>query len=143
MDFAVREVSALDTRPLRQAVLRPHQTLDELAGHESENAFAVGAFDGDELVAVGFVVPEGDPPGSWRVRGMATAPEARGRGAGAAVLDALVRQAIERGASRIWASVRTPAQSLYARAGFSVTSDEFELPDIGPHVLMERRAASA
>jgi ribosomal protein S18 acetylase RimI-like enzyme len=136
--FDVREISPAESRPLRQAVLRPHQTLEDLASHESGDAFAVGAFEDEALVAVGLVMPEGDPPGSWRVRGMATAPEARGRGAGAAVLEALVRHATEAGATRIWASVRTPAQSLYMRAGFRVISDEFELPEIGPHVLMER-----
>lgn len=132
----VREIPIAATRPLRQAILRPHQTLDELAAHEPPAAFAVGAFDGDDLIAVGFVAREGGP-GSWRVRGMATKPEARGRGAGAAVLDALTAHATEQGATRIWCNARTPARSLYERGGFQIASDEFELPDIGPHYVME------
>ena len=138
--MVVREIPVAETRPLRRSVLRPHQTLEELAEHETDGAFAVGAFDGDELVAVGFVAPEGEP-GAWRVRGMATAPEARGRGAGTAVLEALVAHAAGHGATRLWANVRTPAQSLYGRAGFVVSSEEFELPEIGPHVVMERPTA--
>ena len=133
-----REVPIADTRPLRQAVLRPHQSLEDLAAHEAPDAFAVGVFYGDELISVGFVVPEGGP-GDWRVRGMATAPAARGRGAGAAVLDALVAHALAQGAQRIWCNARTRALSLYERAGFRVASDEFELPEIGPHHVMERR----
>jgi uncharacterized protein (TIGR02453 family) len=70
---------------------------------------------------------------------MATAPHARGRGAGTAVLDALVRHAAGRGATSVWANARTPAVSLYERAGFTVASAEFELPDIGPHVRVELR----
>jgi len=136
-ELAVREISLADSRPLRRSVLRPHQSLEDLAEHETPGAFAVGAFDGDALVAVGFVAPDGEP-GAWRVRGMATAAEARGRGAGTAVLDALVEHAVGQGAIRLWANVRTPARSLYERAGFAVTSDEFELPEIGPHVVMER-----
>jgi ribosomal protein S18 acetylase RimI-like enzyme len=134
--LAVRPVSLAQTRALRHAVLRPHQTVEELAAHEPANAFAIGMFEGDDLVAVGFVGPGGGP-GAWRVRGMATAPHARGRGAGTAVLDALVRHAVAQGATRVWCNVRTPARSLYERAGFTVASDEFELPEIGPHVLME------
>ena len=42
-------------------MLRPHQTLEELAAHESHDALAVGVHDGDELIAVGFVVREGEP----------------------------------------------------------------------------------
>ena len=125
------------TRALRQSVLRPHQTLEELAAHESPEAYAVGAFDGEALVAVGFVVPEGEP-GEWRIRGMATLPEARGRGAGSAILTALVEHAESNGASRIWCNARVPAISLYARAGFGVESEIFEPPEIGPHVRMGR-----
>jgi hypothetical protein len=32
-----------------------------------------------------------------------------------------------------------PAASLYERAGIRVVSEEFELPHIGPHVVMETR----
>jgi ribosomal protein S18 acetylase RimI-like enzyme len=135
--IAVREVQIADTRPLRQAVLRPHETLEELASHEPPGAYAVGAFDGDKMVGVGFVGREG-PPGSWRVRAMATVPEARGRGAGRAVLEALVEHAVANGATRIWCNARSPARALYERAGFVVASDEFELPRIGPHFVMER-----
>jgi predicted GNAT family N-acyltransferase len=58
-----------------------------------------------------------------------------------AVLESLVRHAVDRGASRVWCNARTPARSLYERAGFSVVSEEFELPDIGPHLVMERKIA--
>ena len=134
----MREVPVAATRALRRSVLRPHQTEDELAAHEPAQAFAVGVFDREQLVAVGFVAPDGEQ-GGWRVRGMATAPAARGRGAGTVVLDALVRHAAANGATRIWANVRTPAITLYERAGFEITSQEFELPQIGPHVVMELR----
>jgi GNAT superfamily N-acetyltransferase len=129
-------VEVEQTRRLRQAVLRPHQTLEELARSEPADAFAVGVFDGDELIAVGLVAPDGQP-GGWRIRGMATAPLARGKGAGTAVLQALVRHASAHGARRVWCNARTPARSLYERAGLRASSDEFELPHIGPHLVME------
>jgi ribosomal protein S18 acetylase RimI-like enzyme len=135
-EFDVREVPLADTRALRQQVLRPHQTVQELADHEPAGAVAFGAFQGSELVAVGLVGPDGEP-GDWRVRGMATAPQARGRGAGSAILNALVQHAIAHGATRVWCNARTPALNLYKRAGFLVASDEFEPPDIGPHYRME------
>jgi ribosomal protein S18 acetylase RimI-like enzyme len=137
-DLAVFPISPRQTRPLRQAVLRPHMTLDELSEHESEDAHAVGAFSGQELISVGFVAP-GGPPGAWRVRGMATAPQARGRGAGSAVLAALLAHARAHGATTIWCNARVRAVSLYQRAGLSVTSEQFEPPGIGPHVRMEWR----
>ena len=99
-------------------------------------------FANDALVAVGFVAPEGGP-GAWRIRGMATAPAARGRGAGAAVLDALVSHALGNGATRVWCNARDAARAFYERSGFRVVSDEFEVPEIGPHYVMERTSAHA
>jgi len=133
----VRPVSLAHTRALRQAVLRPHESVEDMAAHEPADAFAVGAFDGQELIAVGFIAPEGGP-GSWRIRAMATQEHVRGGGVGRAVLDALVRHALAEGASRIWCNARSPARSFYERAGFRITSEEFELGEMGPHFVMER-----
>jgi GNAT superfamily N-acetyltransferase len=116
-------------------VLRPHLTIEEMVGSEPPDAFAVGGFEDEKLIAVGLVGPDGDP-GWWRVRGMATAPEARGRGAGSEVLAALFEYAREHGAVGVWASVRVPARTLYERAGMRVESEVYELPKIGPHVIM-------
>jgi GNAT superfamily N-acetyltransferase len=131
-------VPLAQTRALRRAVLRPHEPREALLAHEPPGAVAFGVHEGGELIAVGLAGPDGTP-GGWRVRGMATAPQARGRGAGAAVLDALVAHALANGARRVWCNARTPARSLYERAGFLVVSGEFELPQIGPHLVMELR----
>jgi ribosomal protein S18 acetylase RimI-like enzyme len=137
-DLHVRAVALERTRELRQVVLRPHETVEAMAFGEASGAFAVGAFLGEELVSVGIIAPDGEP-GGWRIRGMATAPGARGRGAGSGVLEALLGHAHAAGARRIWCNARTPARRFYERAGFRVTSEEFELPMIGPHFVMELR----
>jgi ribosomal protein S18 acetylase RimI-like enzyme len=140
-DLELREIPIAETRPLRQAVLRPHQTLEQLATHEPDDALALGAFDGDALMAVGFVGRDSEPndsePNAWRVRGMATHEEARGRGAGSAILAALVQHAVDHGATRVWCNARLRARTLYERAGFRVISEQFEVPEIGPHYVME------
>ena len=138
----LRSIPLAQTRALRRDVLRPYMTVDELATTEPGSAVAFGVFEADELVAVGLVGPEGEP-GDWRIRGMATAAHARGRGAGTKVLQALVQHAIDNGATRLWCNARTPARSLYERAGFVATSDEFETPRIGPHYRMELRTPAA
>ena len=134
--LSVRPISLEETRLLRRDVLRPYMAVEELATHEPAGSVAFGAFEAGELVAVGLVGPEGEP-GDWRVRGMATIPEARGRGAGSGVLRALVQHAIDHGATRVWCNARTTALNLYRRAGFVVASEEFNPPHIGPHYRME------
>jgi ribosomal protein S18 acetylase RimI-like enzyme len=122
--------------------LRPHESIEYLVAHEPADAFALGAFDGaGELIAVGFVGSDGEP-GAWRVRGMATVPQARGRGAGSAILAGLIEHAVAGGATRVWCNARVPACSLYERAGFKVVSEVFGLTQIGPHLVMEWRAES-
>jgi GNAT superfamily N-acetyltransferase len=134
--LSVRPISLEETRLLRRDVLRPHMEVEELATHEPAGSVAFGVFSGGDLVAVGLVGPDGEP-GDWRVRGMATRVDARGRGAGTAVLQALVHHAIDQGATRVWCNARTGARTLYERLGFVVASDEFDLPAIGPHYRME------
>jgi GNAT superfamily N-acetyltransferase len=135
-DLVIREVSLAETRPLRRAILRPHQAVQEMAADEAPGAFAVGGLRDGELIAVGLIAPDA-APGAWRVRGMATALQARGSGAGRAVLDALIAHARANGATRIWCNARSPARGFYERAGFQAVSAEFELPQIGPHYRME------
>src|SRR5690348_5466243 len=128
--FELRAIPLKETRALRQAVLRPHLSVEELASHEPPGAVAFGVYAQDELVAVGLVGREGEP-GDWRVRGMATRPDARGNGAGTAGLQELVQHAVASGATRVWCNARTPGRPLYERAGFVVASEEYEPARIG------------
>ena len=137
-------VSADAVRPLRRAILRPHQRAEELVypGDGAPGALHVGARTaaGGALVGVATVAPEphpGDPaPGDWRLRGMATLPAIRGRGAGAALLQACLEHARAHGGRRVWCTARTTAAGFYERAGFAAEGDAFDVPPIGPHVVM-------
>ena len=103
------------------------------AGH-----FAVR--DSGAVVAVATVVPEPHPvdprPGDWRLRGMATDPEHRGRRYGSMLASACVGHARAHGASRVWLQARPAAVRLYEREGFSAETAEFDAPGLGPHVRM-------
>ena len=136
-DVRICEVPIALTRLLRQSILRSHETIEQLAAEEPADAFAAGGFDGERLIAVGIVAPSGEP-WRWRVHGMATAAGERSRGAGRGVLDALLEHARANGATRVWCNARVPARSFYERAGFHACSEIFEIPPIGPHVVMER-----
>lgn len=76
---------------------------------------------------------EGEEETVWRLRGMAVAPEERGTGVGAAVLDEVVARVGERGCTVLWANARDEAVGFYTRMGWRVVSDGFDLPGIGSH----------
>jgi GNAT superfamily N-acetyltransferase len=144
MTIEIRPADLASVRELRHTVLRPHQRPEELMyeGDDDPDALHLGAFEDGGLVAIASITPEPPPgsadPGAWRVRGMATLPEARNRGIGSRLLELCIEHARERGASLVWCNGRTGARAFYERHGFDVTRGPFEIPVIGPHVELRR-----
>ncbi|GJM21382.1 MAG: N-acetyltransferase [Planctomycetota bacterium] len=142
-------VSPADCLDLRSRILRPGQPLKACnypgdADPRCLNA-AVRLEDDGPLVAIGTL--HHDPRDTddassevWRIRGMAVEESCRRQGLGAQVLKTLQAVAEARGGG-VWANVRTPAREFYAAHGFVAQGEEYELPGIGPHVLMTWRPA--
>ena len=143
--FEVRPITAAETIPLRHAILRaglPRETAI-FPGDDAESALHFGAFADGNLVGVVTLhfVPLLDRPdfdSAYQLRGMAVAPEARGLGAGHALVEACVAAAREAGAQWIWCNARTPAAGFYSRHGFQTQGGVFDIPTAGPHVRMLR-----
>jgi predicted GNAT family N-acyltransferase len=137
---AVDEVAPEVTYPLRRAVLRPDGRDLVWAGDEDPATFHLAARTGDLVVGVVRFSPASCPwraaTTPWQLRGMATDPAVRGSGAGRAlVVDGLARVAA-RGGDLVWCSARTTAVAFYERMGFSVVTEPYDKPGIGPHVGM-------
>ena len=146
----VRAIPAERTRPLRAEVLRPGQPADATRYPADEAAGSVhfGAFaDAPEARAdpVGIISlyrearPDRPDDPALRFRGMATAPGVRGHGYGVALIACAIAHAHDEGARWLWCNARTSAAEFYARQGFELQGDEFEIDGIGPHVVMVRR----
>jgi GNAT superfamily N-acetyltransferase len=140
-----RRITAAETVPLRSTVLRPGRPVEECSfpGDDDERTFHAGTFLNGRIVSVAslYLEPrEGDAPGTaWRLRGMATEPGLRRSGAGRAALDACLEHARASGATVAWCNARTEAVGFYERLGWRVIGDEFEIPTVGPHFVMELR----
>jgi ribosomal protein S18 acetylase RimI-like enzyme len=81
-------------------------------------------FIAEPAVGLAIVVLDGDDPLVAHLYSMWVAPEARGMGAGRALVDAVVAWAAERGARRLTTAVtegNAVATALYAAAGFTDT----------------------
>jgi predicted GNAT family N-acyltransferase len=139
----VRPVGPDDVRPLRHSILRAGQSWEDTAypGDDDPATVHLGAFEDDRLVGIASLYREDRPgaaEGGWRLRGMATSPDVRGRGGGRALLAACVAHVAANGGGEVWCNARTPAAGFYTAAGFAVLSEEFDIPGIGPHVVMSR-----
>ncbi|HEX5566238.1 MAG TPA: GNAT family N-acetyltransferase [Streptomyces sp.] len=75
---------------------------------------------------------------AYRFRGMASAPAARGRGYGTAVLRAGTAEAAARGARLLWCNGRTAARTFYEHHGFTACGEEFVIEGVGPHLVFVR-----
>ena len=140
----IRAISVTEARQLRHVVLRPHQKPEELVfrGDDAPEAQHVGAFEDGKLVGIASVAREpfpGEPElDAWRLRGMATLPEARRKGYGAALVKALVAHVGANGGNLLWCHGRTSALAFYHAVGFREHGQEFDVPVTGPHFVLRR-----
>ncbi len=150
--YEVARVPVERTLALRREVLRPHLAPEEaaLSGDDDPATVAFAAVGaGGALLSVARIGPEPAPFAAvavaraglaeWRLRGMATRADVRGRGIGSAVLDAVLGHVAAEGGGLVWCNARTPAMGLYRRAGFVTWGEEWVDPTIGPHVVMWRQ----
>lgn len=143
--FSVQEISAEDTLPLRQAILRPGGTREDCLfdGDTAYGTFHLGCFSADgDLACVASFYPRrhhlifaADP---YQLRGMATSKNWQGRGAGHFLLQAAIAKLKNNGADLIWCNARQIAVDFYKKHGFETRGEVFEIAGIGPHLMMFR-----
>jgi GNAT superfamily N-acetyltransferase len=137
-------VDAEIVRPLRRAILRPGAGAAELRydHDDAPDTLHAAVRAGGAVVAIASVMREAHPheprPGDWRLRGMATVPELRGRGLGGALLAFCEEHVRRHDGRRLWCNARTGALAFYERAGFRAQGGVFEIERIGPHVVMSK-----
>jgi GNAT superfamily N-acetyltransferase len=138
----VRPITTEETWPLRLAVLRPGRPIEaaQFPGDDAPTTRHFGAFRDAQLLGIAslYLAELRERPGSraLQLRGMATAPEVRGRGLGRALVHASVKFARESRAELLWCNARIVAVGFYRKLGFEIVGDEFEIPDVGPHLRM-------
>jgi GNAT superfamily N-acetyltransferase len=143
--ISVARISAADTVSIRWDILRPGFPRETavFVGDDSPTAQHFGGFIDSRLVGVAslYQLPCPDRPEvrrTWQLRGMATLPEVRGIGVGKALVAACEKAVRDAGDSLLWCNARITALDFYARLGWQVSSDEFDIPTVGPHRRMLR-----
>lgn len=133
----VEQAAPADVIPLRHRVLRPGRP--EADAHwqgdrEPATRHWVARWGG-EVVGVVTVLqrtPPGDDAPGWQLRGMAVAPEVRGRGIGSSMLETVHADVGE----PMWCNARTGARGFYDKHGWQAVGEVFDKPGVGPHVQM-------
>lgn len=142
----VKYITAEQTLPLRSLVLRNglREAQCVFPQDHNEGVLHLGSFAGDQLVSVATIFPEDDPehgPKGFRLRGMASDPAFAGKGYGAKLINFAIDELTSANAAYIWCNARSSAAAFYTKLGFTMISEEFEIPGIGPHFNMIRLLA--
>jgi len=138
----VRQIGPAETIGLRLEVLRPGKPAEtaHFAGDNDPATRHLGLFREGELVGIAslFVVDAPGMPGirAFQLRGMAIGPAYQRTGLGALLVARCIDHARSEGAKVIWCNARTSAAGFYRKHGFEIGSEEFEIPDVGPHFRM-------
>lgn len=140
----ILRISHQDTYPIRTQVLVPDHSREKakFEGDDDEDiSFHLGAFIDGKLVSVASFFYERNPifadQHQYQLRGMATLPEFQNRGLSRELLTMAFPIIKQNFCTMLWCNARTSAVGFYEKVGFTKhNEDVFEIPEIGPHVLM-------
>lgn len=122
-------------RNLRQG--QPFETVDYGEVDRLDSTIhMVLVLDGKEI-GCATVMREARPGGfGMRIRGMAVDEGYRGRGLGRLLMEGTQEVARAAGTG-LWCNARVIAIPMYLACGFRQVGEEFEMPKIGPHYVLE------
>ncbi|HEX2787194.1 MAG TPA: GNAT family N-acetyltransferase [Ignavibacteria bacterium] len=143
MDLLIKQINIEQIIPLRAKILRNGITEKSRFPHdEDETTIHFGVIENDNVVSIASLYKENykNTTGTgYRLRGMATENELQNKGYGNAILNNLIEKVKELNGDYIWCNARSTAVNFYLKNNFEIISDEFGMPDIGPHFVMMLR----
>ena len=138
----IKFVALEDVLPVRNEVLRdgkltPNECI--FPSDKLHSIFHLAYYVGDELATIASFHQQGygDFQGvGYQLRGMATIEKYRGQGLGNQLLNFAIVYLRGQKANYVWCNARKVALQFYHNTGFEIISDEFDVPNIGPHHVM-------
>ena len=128
---------------LRWEILRPDRprASAEFSGDDAPTTRHFAACDKASVVGcLTYHANEWDGQPAWQLRGMAVASDHQKQGVGSALLVFAEKAMRETSPIRLfWCNARSSAIRFYEQQGWQVASEEFNIPDAGPHVRMVKR----
>ena len=142
-DYSLREIVAQDTWPVRHPVLRAGRPLEDvyMEADEQASTFHLGMYHNNSIVGVASFMEDTHEEFTGiqtRLRGMAVLPEYRNKGIAAQILSKGEEILKERKRTILWFNARTIALKFYKNLGYEMMGEEFDIPQVGPHVRMKK-----
>lgn len=129
--------------PLRARILRDGKSAEtaRFAEDHSEGTVHYCVHSGSLVIACLSLIPrESQTDNVFQLRGMAVEASWQTRGIGTRLLGFAEQDIHSRyGGAIIWCNVRKVAIPFYAKAGYRIVSEPFDIPGIGLHVVMQKQ----
>ncbi len=132
------------TYPLRHLVLRQGYPIETcyFQGDDLKDTFHFALFIQNEIRCILSYYQAEHPSlkktNSFQLRGMATHPDWQGKGLGREIIIQTLPMMKEKGAEFIWCNARVSAQGFYQKLSFQTFGEIFDIPTVGPHLVMYR-----
>lgn len=145
MNYFIKKITALDTYPVRHLVLRAGKPIESchFEGDELVSTHHFGCFAADQLIGVVSLFEIGNTnfaeQKSFQIRGMAVIDSHQKQGVGEALVHKAEDFCRNENATLIWFNARTSAVGFYKKMGFEIVGSEFEIKEVGPHFLMNKK----
>lgn len=145
MSIDFKYISSAETKDLRHLVLRQGKPRSscEMQGDELESTKHIGAFLDSRCIGVlSLFLAKTDKlvdSFQYQLRGMAVHPEYQRQNIGKKLVLYSEKELKKMNTEIIWCNARENAVRFYEKLDFKVISDQFEIPDIGPHYVMFKK----
>jgi GNAT superfamily N-acetyltransferase len=127
MMLTIAAIQPEQTYSLRHSVLWPDKPLDYVKVENDASGYHYGAFLDSELVAVISLFLEAETAGGTpaRFRKFAARPDCQRQGIGTQLLNHVIAEARQKGATELWCDARLDAADFYRRFGMEPVSEVF------------------
>lgn len=137
----IKFINSNEVLPLRSLVLREgaDYELCIFDGDNDEFSFHLGCFIEQQLISIVSFHKQGRDNFlglGYQLRGMATHPMHQGKGIGNQLVNFAIVYLRGQKANYVWCNARKLAYPFYFGLGFEFISEEFDIPNIGPHKAM-------
>ena len=122
--LTIKPITAEDTLPLRHSVLWPDKPFDYVRLPNDGDGYHLGCFVDDKLVSVISLFID-DQTNTARFRKFATHPDFQNQGIGTQLLNYVIKQARQAGATELWCDARLTATTFYERFGMQAEGGVF------------------
>ena len=131
----IKRISYRETLPIRQAVLWPYRSIEELILKDDPKGIHFGFFMDGLLVAVISVFKKGN---LGQFRKFACLDEYQGKGIGSRLLNHTINYLVQQRIRKVWCNARVSAREFYKNFGFvHVAKSEFSKGEIKYEIMVK------